>query len=321
LLGDGSENSSIYQMKNDKDGGVLLHEVSEIGISAKLLKKIIERTRLNRYTMYGETPLMKSLKYEWKNHREDQLACIFINMQDIHPQFFHPVTNKPNLGALYNFGFIRFPQLKEGSFQLVACIDIAGFKQVNDEFDHTTGDVALNHYAEKMQALADEINTGNDYSITNKDKEKDMTIVHVYHKSGDEFFVLFQCQSKDTLVTLYTKWCKQQFGKIEWSEKEVLTFLRLGCVWSEEADCNFFSNKKINDKRDFEDEDKKLKACGKKFQKQVMTESDKLEIKMKKSLEVKYEITRENPLTTEKLRTVLENCENVSELTPPEQAL
>ena len=217
LLGDGPENSSIYQITNE-EGGVLLHDVSQIGISAELLKRIIERTRLNRYAIYGETPLMKILKYEWVKHREDQLACIFINMQDIHPQYFHPVTHKPNLGALYRFGFIRFSQLKEGSLQLVACIDIAGFKQVNDEFNHQTGDELLIEYVEKVQALADEINTRNNYSLTIKDKEKDMTIVHVYHKSGDEFFVLFQFQSEEALDTLYDVWCKQHFGKISCSK-------------------------------------------------------------------------------------------------------
>ena len=43
LLGDGSNNSSIYQMKNEKDGGVLLHEVSKMGTSAELLKQIIKK--------------------------------------------------------------------------------------------------------------------------------------------------------------------------------------------------------------------------------------------------------------------------------------
>ena len=177
----------IYGTKT-KEGGVLLHEVAKIGVPLEVLENVIEKTSKNRKDMYKETPFIKAMKYRWEEHKEGQLKAIFILMKDVHPECFNPVTDKPNLKALYQFGFIPFPQFKESTcILLVGCIDIAGFKAVNDSFNHQVGDVALKYYAEKMQSEADEIN--NIGYKTPSQEEAGLTVAHVYHKSGDEFFV------------------------------------------------------------------------------------------------------------------------------------
>merc|ERR1712161_166107 len=107
---------------------------------------------------------------------------------------------------------------------------------------------------------------------------KGMVVVHVYHKSGDEFFVLFQFESEDTRTTLYDEWCKKRFGKMTKekttkADEKIFTFLRLGCVWSKDLpDCKLF----------FEDQEtyksKKIKTaqlevCKDFFEKRLMTKS------------------------------------------------
>jgi len=315
-----NSDESIYdRVIAGTDGGKIIFKAAREGTSEEVRDRIIAKTTGNRENDNKETPLHLILKNKWVNNANLQLPSIFKYMKDSYPECFITLTEKPNITALHTFGLFTFPQfdLDKDIFQLVACIDVAGFKSINDIFNHSGGDTMLKKYASRMQKRVDKINKyykipfqGDPGNLTFQD-DVGMVIAQLYHRSGDEFFILFQFQSESAKMPIYS-WCKENIGTMhipmQHSEEDptgVFTFLRLGCLWGRKSSTD---NKFVG----FHDEAYKTRR--KAFENDYIKKSDQLEIELKDKIDQGFGIERGKPITKVQLDSVLKGENNVSDL-------